>query len=249
MSEKAKLLFLSAGLARPGAPLRAAHEFRAIDEQIRQGLNRERFEVVSSFAVRRSDLQQVLIRERPQIVHFGGHGEFDSGIELEDDFGQPAPVSGESLAALFGVLHGTIRVVVLNACESNLTARALQSVVEYAIGMRGEISDEAAIVFATAFYRGLAHNRRVPEAFALGVNQLQLDGIGETDIPQLFPPPLPAPAELPATREEPPARDPGGVSNYASHVGGDVITVTIQGNHNVARTNTAGRPRKPVGSR
>jgi len=51
--------------------------------------------------------------------------------------------------------------------------------------MSRAVSDEAAIAFASSFYEGLAFGRSVKEAFELGVNRLELEGIGEETTPQL----------------------------------------------------------------
>jgi len=180
---KLKLLFLSANLS--SGRLKSGTELREIDEQIRQGLNSEIFEIVSALAVRTTDLQQILLRERPQLVHFSGHGAEQRGIMLENEAGRPAAVSGETLAGLFRIAGRPIRVVFLNACESVTTTEAFSSIVDYTIAMRCPITDRGAIVFAKAFYRAISHRISVPDAFALGINELMIERIPETDVPRL----------------------------------------------------------------
>jgi hypothetical protein len=53
------------------------------------------------------------------------------------------------------------RVVVLNACYSDVQADALCSVVDCVIGMTGAIHDDAARSFAMSFYRALGSRRSV----------------------------------------------------------------------------------------
>jgi len=96
-------------------------------------------------------------------------------------------VAADALADLFRVLKDGIRVVVLNACYSDVQALAIVEQIDFVIGMSDSIGDEAARVFAAAFYRGLAFGRSVRTAFELGINELKLVGFSEDDaIPRLL---------------------------------------------------------------
>jgi CHAT domain len=203
MNDKIKVLFLS---ANPGL-LRSDREVREIDDRIRRAPYGSAFEVASVWAVRATDVTDALLRHSPQIVHFSGHGEKQSGIFLEDDRGRPIAITGEMLSRLFEALRGTIRVVILNACETRPLAEVLRHLIDYTISMRQPITDEAAIVFASAFYSALAHRQDVPAAFNLALAQLDLSQIPEADIPDLMTRPGITPEELvPTPKEQPPER-------------------------------------------
>ena len=45
--------------------------------------------------------------------------------------------------------------------------------IDYVVGMRSEIGDEAAILFTVGFYQGLFAGRPVPQAFRQGCALLQ----------------------------------------------------------------------------
>jgi hypothetical protein len=185
MTEKREILFLSANPI--GSPrLRTDVEVREIQGQIASSLDRERFKVRSYSAVRTTDLQRTLLEHPPEIVHFSGHGGEGDGIYLEDELGRAAAVSGVALADLFARFKGTLRIVFLNACESLSTADAFLPFVEYAIVMKRRVTDRTAIVFALAFYRALALGRSCPDAFRLGINQLQIEDLPGVDIPELL---------------------------------------------------------------
>jgi hypothetical protein len=49
-------------------------EIRAVTAQLRSAEYRDALELVSGWAVRPEDLQQLLLQHKPQIVHFSGHG-------------------------------------------------------------------------------------------------------------------------------------------------------------------------------
>lgn len=171
--KKAKVLFFSADPLSPphgkNPPLRLAEEMRQIRQAIDAGTHRVDIDLDYRPAARPDDLLQALIRTRPQVVHFSGHGE-ERGLVLVDPRGRnPHCVDGEALKQLFKTFkRRSIRVVVLNACYSLPHAQATTETVECAIGYPEEISDSAAIAFGAAFYRGLACGCSVKVAFDHG---------------------------------------------------------------------------------
>ncbi len=181
-----KILFLAANPVDVVTRLRIDEEIREIGQKIRMGTLRDQLELVSEWAVRAGDLQAVLLRHQPDIVHFSGHCSPSSGIILEDEAGNRKVVSKKALADLFGILKDNLRVVVLNACYAKDQAQALTSTIDFTIGMNAAIEDRAAIVFAAHFYQSLAFGRSVEEAFKLAVNELSLEGIDLAHVPELL---------------------------------------------------------------
>ncbi len=179
-----KILFLT---ANPFDTVRARtdEEARAIDQALRQAEYRI-FDIAVHQAVRIDDLQDLLLRHRPDIVHFSGHGSATNEIILQDANGNATPVSGKALRALFAVLKDQIRCVVLNACYTDEQAKGLVEVIDCVVGISHELPDAASIQFATAFYRALGYGRSVQEAFNLGQSQIALAGLGEGMALQLY---------------------------------------------------------------
>lgn len=180
-----RILFLAANPSDT-TRLRLDKESRAIDETLRQSKFRDLFDVRQHWAVRVSDIQGLLLRYRPDIVHFSGHGRKPSKIVLEDNTGNSHPVSVRALNQLFSVLKDNIRCVVLNACYSEQQATAIAQHIDCVVGMSGSIGDSAAISFATAFYQALGYGRDVKTAFDLGCVQIDLENLDEQDIPKLL---------------------------------------------------------------
>ncbi len=172
-----KLLFLAADPLDTD-PLRLDEEMRAIDISLRQADFRDQFDLRSHWAVRIGDLQELLLRHQPDIVHFSGHGSAASEIVLQDAQGRGVIVPTDALSDLFGVLRDDIRCVVLNACYSADQAEAIATQIDCVIGMTDAITDVASIEFATAFYRALGYGRSVKTAFGLGCNQIDLADAG-----------------------------------------------------------------------
>ncbi|MFN8494026.1 MAG: SUMF1/EgtB/PvdO family nonheme iron enzyme [Caldilineaceae bacterium] len=126
------------------------------------------------------DLQRALRRGPWHIFHFTGHGMFDTVrdegmVALADADGKAHLFSATDLGRLL-VDHQTLRLVLLNSCESaqsgardifagtaaTLIRRGLPAVV----AMQYAITDRAAIEFAQTFYESLADQLAIDAAVA-----------------------------------------------------------------------------------
>jgi hypothetical protein len=114
------------------------------------------------------------------VLHFIGHGAYDESMDdgvllFEDSDGRPDRVSGEQLGQILRD-QLTMRLVVLNACEgarasaddpfSGVATRLIHHGIPSVIGMQFEISDRAAILFASDFYAAIANGRSIDAAMA-----------------------------------------------------------------------------------
>lgn len=180
-----KILFLAAN-PRDTEPLRLDAEVRAIDQSLQRAEFRNRFELKQQWAIQVVDIQYHLLRHKPDIVHFSGHGRKTDGIILEDVSGNSRPVSTNALTQLFSVLKDNIKCVILNACYSEQQAQAIAQNIDCVIGMSKAVEDGAAIGFATAFYQALGFGRDIKTAFDLGCVQIGLEGLSEQDAPKLL---------------------------------------------------------------
>jgi len=180
-----KILFLAANPSDT-ARLRLDAEVRSIDQAMRQAKFRDAFIFETHWAVRVTDIQDLLLRHEPNIIHFSGHGGGSSGIIFEDNTGHSHPVPTHALSQLFSLMKDKVQCVVLNACYSQQQAEAIAEHIDYVIGMSEGIRDTAAISFSTAFYRALAYGKDIPTAFKLACNQIGLEGLNQEDIPKLL---------------------------------------------------------------
>jgi len=157
-------------------PLGIDGEFRAIDAKIRGSEHRDHVQLINHGAVQLEDVPGLLMRHKPHIVHFSGHGNA-SGIALTTTDGSSKVVPPDALANIFRALKDNVRVVLLNVCDSASQAEAIVSVIDCAVGMADEIHDDAAVAFAAAFYEALGYGKSVETAFELAL--VQLTGAGE----------------------------------------------------------------------
>ncbi len=130
-------------------------------------------------SVRPADISQALLDVRPTIVHFAGHGTATGGLCFENEVGKSHLIKPEAIAALFEQFADQVRCVLLNACYSEIQARAIARHVGYVIGMSEGVGDKAAISFAVGFYQALGGGRTIEDAYNLGCVQIRLAGIPE----------------------------------------------------------------------
>ena len=165
--------------------LRPDEEIREIEEALRDSESPNLFELKTSLATPVADLQTLLLRHKPHIVHFCGHGETD-GLLFEDVTGRKQQVPVEALAELFKLCGQSIECVVLNACYSKPQAEAIHQYIPCVIGMDRNIGDKAAMLFAAGFYTALGNGRLYPEAFEFGCNRIGLHNIPEDSTPVIL---------------------------------------------------------------
>jgi hypothetical protein len=179
------ILLLSAN-ADGQQPLRLDEERRVIDRMVAHSRAGSRLEVRTADAVRLDDLHDALLRHRPVIAHFSGHGHPQDGIQVVDALGRARSVPPKALSELFRILHAELRCVVLNACHTDEQAAAIAAHVPCVVGMRRQVLDDTAVLFAAGFYRGIANGQSIRASFDLARNGLDLHGVPDSDVPRLI---------------------------------------------------------------
>jgi hypothetical protein len=166
------------------ARLSLDEEVREIHEGLRRSKYRDRFEIISVWAVRHRDLRRALLDFEPHIVHFTCHGKLN-GLLLEDESSFSEGISAAALSGLLALFANQVECVILSACHSARQAVAINKHINYVIGMRGEITDNAAVEFTVGFYDALGAGKTVEEAFKFGCNAVHLMSLPDFSIPVL----------------------------------------------------------------
>jgi hypothetical protein len=117
------LLLLSSPADARG--LRLDEEIRSIRLEQHECMVADRFEIKDIPAARPKDLFDLLHRYEPGVVHFSGHGKTGELLFQSDD-ASLRPLETSDLAEIFRLAGGSVRLVVLNACQSESHARALR---------------------------------------------------------------------------------------------------------------------------
>jgi AAA-like domain/TIR domain len=157
--------------------LRLNQEVQEIEEKIQRSRLRDQFQVIVKWAVRTGDLQRIFLDEKPQIVHFCGHGRGEEGLVLENVSGKSQVVPTQALSDLFGLLQESIECVLLNACYSKVQAEAIHQHISCVIGMTDAILDRTALKFSASFYRAIGAGESYKKAYEFGCNEIDLENI------------------------------------------------------------------------
>lgn len=185
LPERVTILFASAG-PRDATRLDIAEEARDVGQRLRSSEHRDVVRLEHVPALRARDLIPALNQHRPRVLHFAGHGSAGAELVFQDDDGEAKPVGAAAITATVATVADDVQLVVLNACHTADQAEALTVHVPSAIGMVTTIGDDAGRVFATALYGAIADGFSVQRAFDQARAQLQLEGIPEEHVPQLF---------------------------------------------------------------
>jgi len=133
-----------------------------------------------------TSLKASILKYSPKFVHISAHGslgntvdretalnlgieiEKDSGIILDNGYGEKEIVQSEKLDELFNLLSQEIEIelVFLNACFSENQANVISTYIPYVIGTKSIIKDSDAIKFSEVFYSHLAKGDSIEIAFA-----------------------------------------------------------------------------------
>ena len=152
--------------------------------EIQQTLDgqRDKFQFFHILGITKDHFLDDLERYRPNILHFSGHGTESSSLVFQDG----DELSSEQLEKTFQSLPFKISVVFLNACYSKHQARSISKYVDYIIGMKKAVSDEAAIIFSSKFYKSLLKNINYKEAYSDAITYLSYYLESESSIPKLI---------------------------------------------------------------
>jgi HEAT repeat protein len=160
-------------------------EVRSLTASVRATPARDSIKLEGAWALRPYDLLVELNEHKPEVLHFSGHGMADGRLVFVDEARNPKPVDGAAIASTLVTAGESVRVVVLNACFSADLAERLTEHVDVAVGMDRPVGDDAARLFAQAFYSALGYGTSVGRAFDQARTALMLEGFPEHSIARL----------------------------------------------------------------
>ena len=111
-----------------------------------------------------------------------------------------------------------MKCVVLNACYSEAQANAISQHIDYVVGMKKAIGDEAAIKFAVGFYDALGAGRDFETAYKFGCSAIDLKGIPEYLTPVLKKKSISVTVPTPPSSASPPDASSAGLPGPQSGV-------------------------------
>ncbi len=182
-----KILILTANPTNT-TPLRLSEEVREIEASWeRSPTARKTFDIIVKQAVRPKEFRRALIENKPDIVHFAGHGGGENGLALMGDSGVAVLLKPAALRRFFKGLQDIFHIncVVLNACYSEVQANEISPYVDCVVGMNQKIGDQAAREFAIGFYDTLFAGEPIETSFNIGCSAIELEAIPEHLTPVL----------------------------------------------------------------
>ena len=130
-----KILFLSSNPNRTGI-LRLDKEFWEIRGSIAVSRSSKNVFIQFVTATKPKLMQELIEKEKPDIVHFSGHGNTNGEIVFEDENRNPLQISPENFASMFRACGNNLKCVVLNCCYSDKAAKLINRTVDCVIGIK-----------------------------------------------------------------------------------------------------------------
>jgi formylglycine-generating enzyme required for sulfatase activity len=180
---KHTILFLTAN-SRASERFRLDQEWAGIQRRLEKTRHHGDFHIEARLAASVDKLIRALNDVAPTVVHFSGHGVDHGEISLENERGQPQPLSARALAAIVGTAASNTRLVVLNGCYTDAYAEVLRDKVDCVVGVASSIDYDVARAFATVFYEALGNHRSIGQAVDLGALILAAKELPDESMPR-----------------------------------------------------------------
>jgi hypothetical protein len=139
-------------------------------------------------------LSAAIAEGQPHVLHYIGTGvekDFDpesQAIVLRNESGSRDLLLGEGLVDLLSTHGRGLRLVFLNACNTDVVAEVMARRAPAVLGVRGEYSDRSAVTLARGFYRELGQGAQLDHALAVARRDVNFKSPGSLDwsAPLLF---------------------------------------------------------------
>lgn len=160
--DKIKILFVAAN-PTDQARIQTDKEHRIIKAEMERGSHRDFYKFLDpQFSVTITELLRA-VNQKPQIIHFSGHGE-TAGIIISTDNNNTQLVPISALERIFKPLKESTKIVILNSCYSAEQAKVISNFGMCIVGNNLPIGDGAAISFAKGLYNGLSEGKSFNDA-------------------------------------------------------------------------------------
>jgi internalin A len=185
-NDKLKILMLTANPAGT-TKLNLDKERGGINDELQARQNDFTLKVFQ--AVNQLEFMKYPEKEKPDVLHFSGHGEtgkYDGGLLVQnDEKNGSVKISPQGLNTLlkYWKKQGVnLKAVVLNACYSAEQAEIISQYVPFVIGTTVGIKDTLAIAFSRGFYYKLVDSdANFEDAFEAGVTMASMSDALESD--------------------------------------------------------------------
>lgn len=165
-----KLLFL-ASVPKSTTSLQLKDEYF----EIRKSLKRKpvRFQIVEEFDVTLESFLSEIKIERPAIVQFSGHGDESHLILSKSNSNGYEMVPWKFMLPAFKLVSDFIECIFIHSVNSASFACEISKFIPYAIGIKGDMSDEDAVKFPSVFYSTISYKKDYIMGFKAAKTELE----------------------------------------------------------------------------
>ncbi|HUS11947.1 MAG TPA: toll/interleukin-1 receptor domain-containing protein [Pyrinomonadaceae bacterium] len=178
---RVKVLYLGMDIGR-GLNLRG--QYQDIQKVLTPISKSGRADITGLLKVTADSLPDILNKHLPTIVHFSGN-QNGGRVLIRADDGGVTTVPANALAGLLKSLDGTVKLAIIDTCESLQCASQIISSVDLAMGVKGRPYEHNATAFYNAFYKALAAGRSVESARNQAAAALRFKRVPNSEIPLL----------------------------------------------------------------
>lgn len=178
--KETRILFFSANTDGK-AMLNLESEVREIKNSLALASLQKRFDFIIEPAARPNDFMTSIMKYRPEIVHFSGHGT-GSGIYMFDENDLPILIPKQVLVNVFSFFSQVVGCLVLNACYSGKQLEGIKKYITHVIGTTDQIEDKSAIQFSSMFYRALGEGNGIEYAFEFARLSVEMSGLSNSQV-------------------------------------------------------------------
>lgn len=184
--DKVRILFLEANVVAK-APVNCEDERRRIQTLVESTTERDRFHIDSWPKISFAEVPSRLLRDRPRVMHFSGHGKRDGALVMHRGIGDAyVEVAPQRLVKALRIAGTSLRLIVLNACFSEALAKKLVEAMDVVVvGMNRLVQDQTAIRFGKVFYGFLFDGLSIRDALELTRTVIDEPEHPDADAPQL----------------------------------------------------------------
>jgi len=159
-------------------------QLRAIKRSVAQARFPKSIHFKGIFQVHVNTLFQELNQYTPHVLHFSGK-QNGGDILMRTENGDLTTVSDMALAGMFRSLDRGLQLVIIDTCSSLRCATTIAKVVPCATGVEGDIYEEDATTFYSAFYQAIASGRSLKDATGQARTALKFGKVSDSEVPQL----------------------------------------------------------------
>ena len=167
-----------------GRGLQIKTEYEHISAALQQRQYSEQLEFKAEFDVTDSNIFDKLNNYQPNVVHISGNQNAGDVLLPTADGGEVV-ISDDALAGFLSSLGRQVRIAIIDTCYSFNCAMRVAEVVDCALGVSDEISEEEAIRFYEILYQAMAAGHSIADAHGQAVSALKFKYVRSERIPKL----------------------------------------------------------------